>query len=74
MAPFLILAIVSVSTFNSNMVIGICAIVYVVTYFLFNIAKMANNFVILKMAYVLPIIIGGVMLYLSKENGIYNKN
>jgi hypothetical protein len=70
MGPFLILSIVSVSIFNSNIVIGICAIIYVILYVFFNVSRIGNKFAILKMAYVVPVIVGGVMLYMNEYNGI----
>ncbi len=62
----MILSIISGSVFRYNLITGICSIVFVLIFFLFNVAQIGKKMAILKMAYVLPVIVGGVILYTGK--------
>ena len=66
MMPLMILSIVSGSVFMYNLITGICSIVFVLIFFVFNVAQIGKKMAILKMAYVFPVIVGGVILYTGK--------
>jgi len=64
--PLMILSIISGSVFTYNLITGICSIVFALIFFVFNVAQIGKKMAILKMAYVLPVIVGGVILYTGK--------
>jgi hypothetical protein len=66
MMPLMILSIISGSVFTYNLITGIFSIVFVLIFFVFNVAQIGKKMAILKMAYVLPVIVGGVILYTGK--------
>jgi len=74
MTIFLIFPVIASGMWISSLIIFVCGIVYVICYLMFNVLKVGQKLTILKMGYILPVIVGGVIVYLSKKNGLIAEN